>query len=439
MVVVGASAAGLGGIITIVHQVATYRRIAVNELSMQAQIVGENCGAALEFDTPHNANETLASLKARADIVAAYVYRKNGSVFAVYQAKPGVLSPYPPSELGGEHFENGQLRLYRPIIRSGETLGTVFLHSNLQPQYSQLKAGVWISVATTSVATILAIGLAMWLQGVISRPVLNLAVVASRVENDGDYSLRGRKDGNDEIGALTDRFNHMLAAIQERDVKLRRLSLQIMKAQDVERRRIARELHDVTGQHLVGAEIALSHLMRSDALLPEKARQQLVRARELVEQSMQEIRTQSYLLYPPLLDELGLAAAMKQYIQGVAERSELDVELEFPPDFGRFSPEIELALFRVLQESLTNIQKHSGSSSAKICFVLKPGKLAMEVHDTGKGFRLAGSLNDRGAPMGVGVLSMRERIEELGGELNIQSGPNGTTVQAVLPITGGIK
>ena len=226
---------------------------------------------------------------------------------------------------------------------------------------------------------------------------------------------------------------------RESQMRLRELTGQLLHAQDEERRRIARDLHDVTAQNLAALAIGLSTLNDSVAALNSEERQLIAQSLKLVDQCSEEVRTLSYLLHPPLLDEFGLTVALKWYIDGFTRRTAIKVELDVLSELERFPPEIEIALFRVLQESLVNIQKHSGSSAAKIRLTREDGRIILEIHDLGTGF-VADNLPGRTvSTAGVGILSMRERLKQLGGGLTLESGPGGTRVRAMLPLIGGAK
>jgi PAS domain S-box-containing protein len=218
---------------------------------------------------------------------------------------------------------------------------------------------------------------------------------------------------------------------------LRQLSARILSAQDEERRRIAREIHDSTVQKLALMSINLSQLERAagDA---QKTQKIIQNSRELSSQCAQELRSLSYLLHPPMLEELGLASALKIYAEGFSNRSGIDLQLDIQPDFERLPPEMEIALFRVAQESLSNILRHSKSTKAKIKLVSN-GAIELAISDQGQGFpggKTSG--NDAEIKMGVGILGMSERMKQLGGTLKIDSGPGGTSVNAHLAYAGGM-
>jgi PAS domain S-box-containing protein len=216
---------------------------------------------------------------------------------------------------------------------------------------------------------------------------------------------------------------------------LRRLSGQLMRAQESERRRIARELHDSTGQRLAALAINLSWLQSSGNCSAGRAGDVLSESRSLVDQSVQEIRTLSYLLHPPLLEELGLASTVSWYVQGFTDRSGIEVDLEIPAELGRMGREAELALFRVVQEGLTNVQRHSGSRKAAVRIAREEASIVVEVSDHGRGMPAGFSIDaPAGSRIGVGIAGMQERLRELGGKLEIRSGGTGTSVKASLPV-----
>ena len=437
MMLTGTAAVLLAGVIRIIYEVASFHDVTVRDLSAQASIIGENCAATTEFNNPRSAEATLASLKARTDIVAACVYRKDGSILAGYHSGTNTAAAmFPPMEAEGHRVEHRHLLLFHRIIRNGEPLGTVYLRSNLQVHYARLDASIAIALAMMLVAWILSWALAAGLQRIIAAPILDLAKLAEQVRHRQNYSLRADKRGDDEIGALTDGFNRMLENIQERDVKLhraydnlqvseqrfrqlaeaisevfwitdpsksqmiyvspgydaiwgrsrnhlnknpqswleaihpedrerveraaltkqvsgsydeeyrvvrpdgsirwirdrafpindkdgnvyrivgiaediterreseealRRLSVQLLQSQDEERRRIALELHDVTGQKLVVASMRLNMISKSPEPMDSETKKTHAECLALLDECLREIRTLSYLLHPPFV------------------------------------------------------------------------------------------------------------------------------------------
>lgn len=219
-------------------------------------------------------------------------------------------------------------------------------------------------------------------------------------------------------------------ARQERaEEAVRGLSGRLLQTQDEERRRIARELHDSTGQSLAVLIMNLSNLSKK-AGNPELSRQ-LDENTELVRSVSKELRTTSYLLHPPLLDEMGLRTGLRWYIEGFKERSNIEVNLNVAENL-RFPLEMEMMIFRVVQECLTNVHRHSGSATAAISLFNSVGKLTLQIRDEGKGI----PQEKLTSAAGVGLRGMRERVKAFGGELEILSDGKGTLVRAVIPLRG---
>lgn len=229
-------------------------------------------------------------------------------------------------------------------------------------------------------------------------------------------------------------------ALVSNEESLRQLSARLLQLQDEERRRIARDLHDTTGQKLVVQSLQLSQVLRENRnRLNPAARRMLAECAALTKEISAEIRTLSYLLHPPLLDELGLPAAVKWYAEGFQKRTGINVEVEIPRDLPRLPAEVEMSLFRVVQESLANVHRYAESSKAVVRIEASSEELRLEVRDFGKGMK-AGALNgSRGSTryLGVGIQGMQERMKQLRGKLEIFSQPNqGTQVVATLPLFG---
>lgn len=236
-------------------------------------------------------------------------------------------------------------------------------------------------------------------------------------------------------GELEDRVAERTAELDTANQTLRRLSARLLQLQDEERRRIARELHDSVGQMLAALSMNLAGV-RADIDLLTKTTAVLTDSEDLVREMSKEVRTISHLLHPPLLDEAGLASALRWYVDGFAQRSKIEVDLDCPNDFGRLPRIVETAAFRLVQECLTNIHRHSGSPTAKIRLRHSDHQVTVEIEDKGKGIP-ADKLEEMasiGIP-GVGITGMRERVRQLGGTLDIGSSGSGTTVRAHLPVS----
>jgi signal transduction histidine kinase len=228
--------------------------------------------------------------------------------------------------------------------------------------------------------------------------------------------------------------SNLEVTLQARATQLQQLSVRLMSLQDDERRHLARELHDSAGQYLAAIQMNLGSLHKSAAVVgADKAK--VADAMDLAERCSTEIRTLSYLLHPPMLDELGLNSALSIYIQGFAKRSGIEVHLEISEDVGRLPAEIEMVLFRVVQQSLANIHKHSGSPRANITIKFAGQVVLLKICDHGHGIPAA-ILNDistNGLHAGVGLTGMRERVVDMGGSFAIESSANGTTIDVKLP------
>jgi len=218
--------------------------------------------------------------------------------------------------------------------------------------------------------------------------------------------------------------------------ELHELAATLVHVQDDERRRIGRELHDSTGQCLVALELSLTRLARMTESGSDPVRHRVEECVTLARKCSTEIRTASYLLHPPLLDEIGLLSALRWLADGLRQRSGIEIELELPESLERLPPEQELAIFRVAQEALTNVHRHAKSPSVTIRLFEQDGSVIMEVEDAGHGILVAGSSGKvtDAAKLGVGLAGMRERMRQLAGSLTVRTSARGTCVQAKLPL-----
>jgi PAS domain S-box-containing protein len=272
-------------------------------------------------------------------------------------------------------------------------------------------------------------------------------VGASKIARD----ITERKQAESRLKAakdhLEERVRERTAELWEKNAELvkqaetvRELSNRLLQLQDTERRRIARELHDSVGQLLAAASMTVSKLSKLRQELAPEVNRGVKEIAGLVEQASREIRTVSHLLHPPLLDEVGLESAVREFIDGFAQRSKIDVSLVVSPGFERLSQDCELAIFRVVQECLTNIHRHAGSKTAKILLARKDGLVHCEISDQGRGMPNGQQLAlNSSATLGVGLRGMMERVSQLGGILKIHSNGKGTTVAVELPVTRTVQ
>ncbi|HEY2352981.1 MAG TPA: ATP-binding protein [Candidatus Acidoferrum sp.] len=232
-----------------------------------------------------------------------------------------------------------------------------------------------------------------------------------------------------------DRTHDMERLQRESAQSLRALSARVLELQDGERRKVARELHDSVGQYLVGLKISVEQLQNNRANFAAEDDRLLNEMVELTERSISEVRTISHLLHPPLLDEVGLESATRWYAEGFGKRCGLDVKLQLAEIHNRLPKQVELALFRVLQESLTNVHRHAGAKAIEIVLNCDHRRVTLTVHDDGRGIpREVVNRFRSGLASGVGLAGMRERLAELNGALEVESRPGSSTVRASIPI-----
>lgn len=254
--------------------------------------------------------------------------------------------------------------------------------------------------------------------------------------------LTGQKKRAQELAEANEALRNEVAqrlraeqALRREEESLRQLSARLLTLQDEERRRIARDLHESTGQKVAALCLDLTLAIQLAGQISPSAREALQQAVGLAEEITTDIRTMAYLLHPPLLDEVGLRSAARWYVDGFARRTKIQVDLELPSKLPRLSADVEIALFRILQEGLTNVHRHSGSSTASVHFYLGDHSIDLEIVDHGQPSQQQSRrlLSQDVQLIGVGIRGMRERVRQLGGTLEIKSTPGGTSVRASLP------
>jgi PAS domain S-box-containing protein len=276
-------------------------------------------------------------------------------------------------------------------------------------------------------------------------------LVAGEIPNFGLEKRYIRKDGSIiwvqiAVTLIRDLTGHPVSEIgltfditdrKHAEEELEQLAARLLQLQDEERRRIARELHDETAQTLLAMNMDLTEILHRQKNLGARTRSLVGETRQRGEQLMRQIRTLSYLLHPPLLDEVGLTSALEWYVDGFRKRSGIEVELVISPERGRLPSSLETSLFRIVQESLTNLLRHSGSERASIRLERVDGRIILDVRDWGTGMS-AGAIEsgDGIGSLGVGIPGMRQRMRQLGGDLTIKTSRDGTIVTAVVPADG---
>ena len=257
----------------------------------------------------------------------------------------------------------------------------------------------------------------------------------ARLQGEGEQRYRELAESLEkQVRARTEQLESRTAELLRQSEDIRSLSAQLLDLQNEDRRHIARELHDSAGQTLAVLSMNLARLVQATRTKAPQIAAEAEATEKLAQQLQQEIRTASYLLHPPLLDETGLACAVELYVQGVKERTGLAIDVGISQDFGRVSKEVELAIFRIVQECLTNIHRHSKSDSATIQLLRDDQSITLRVRDAGIGISAERRAQIQAGGFGVGIRGMRERVRHFSGQMTIDSDCSGTQVHVTIPI-----
>jgi signal transduction histidine kinase len=257
---------------------------------------------------------------------------------------------------------------------------------------------------------------------------------ASHLRSARDQLEERVKERTSELSRINENLTWEVKERERAERDLRNLSAKVLRIQDDERRRIARDLHDGVGQTLTGALLAVSQTISCPEPLPTGCQSGLRDVEDLLQQAVREVRTVSHLLHPPLLDESGLLSAVRWYAEGFSKRSELKLTLEFDEQTDRFGPDVETGLFRIIQEALTNVHRHSRAKAVHIRITCTDGRLTLSIQDDGKGIPSDALVDGR---QGVGLSSMRERSALLGGTFRVKTNSRGTSIVVSVPLQRG--
>ena len=372
----------------------------------------------------------LAPFGKDANLIAGVLQQSNISALAVED----------PQSLASAFAEGaGAAIISEEVLHSNETIPLLAERIAAQPAWSDLPVIVLTGGGQSTAATEFAVRARAPLGNVslLERPLrpatlisaVRSAIAARRKQYELRDHLLERQHAEEALRRAHDALESL---VEQRTAALRLLSARLLRVQDEERRRIARELHDSLGQYLTAAKINLDVLARSGHNGSASVRE----TAELIDRAIADTRTLSHLLHPPLLDEAGFVAAAKWYVQGFGKRSGMAAELKIPENFRRLPANIETVLFRVLQESLTNVHRHSRSRSVRVRLATRAHAITLSIQDHGKGIppETLNRFRKNGTNVGVGLAGMRERIKELGGTLTIQSDSSGTVLKVQIPL-----
>jgi signal transduction histidine kinase len=341
-------------------------------------------------------------------------------------------------EFGAAIGEDAGAAIITEEVLQNGTIGALATKLAAQPPWSDFPiivlTGSGLSTATTesAVRSRAPLGNVSLLERPLRPVTLISAIKSALLARRRQYEVRDHLREREAAEAALRRAHDALETkVEQRTAALRRLSVKLLTVQDEERRRIARELHDSLGQNLTAAKISLDMLAQEypgdDAHLKE--------ARTLVEHCIAETRTLSHLLHPPLLDEAGFASAAKWYVEGFGRRSGIATRLDIPEHVNRLPRQTETALFRILQEALTNVHRHSGSKAVEVCLQTDDNRVVLTVKDFGMGVpREVLERFWKTGNVGVGLAGIRERLKELTGYLEIESSLEGTLLKATIPV-----
>lgn len=383
--------------------------------------------------------ETVAN---HPDTRYAFVVGANGEVLAqtFSQSVPSevlTLSPHDEGELGHHlHYENVEGRIHdfaAPIVDGGGAVARVGL-AEIRLQ-ATINSTTRRMLLTTALVGLVGVGTASLLTWLLTRPILDLVAATQRVRQ-GDLGARAPHWADDEIGDLADAFNQLMAELEvsqqtvaEKEAARGRLLAQLINAQEEERKRIARDLHDGVGQALTSLLVNLKLMSQSDRLAG--AKDKVEEMRQVASETLEDVRLLSRQLRPSALDDLGLAAALDRYVAEFMQRyPHLTVDLHTDlPD--RLPPAVETSLYRIVQEAMTNAARHSQASDLSVLVTRRNGSVQAILEDNGRGFDPVAA---RRSGTSVGLHGMAERVDLFGGRLEIESSPEGTSIYVEIPL-----
>jgi signal transduction histidine kinase len=411
-----------------------------------ADSAGSMTRAALLFEDSKRGNEIFESLLRREkQIEFAALYDEDGALFIKYSRKPS--SRFKPPSLKSQvyDFVDGHFEIFQNIFLKGKSIGKIYLYANMDEFNAQIENYIYLVSFILLITLAISLALSIPLQSIISKPIIALAAMEKRISQKGDYSIRGYHDSSDEIGLLYKQFNEMLSQIEVRDKdlvefkqhlenscnQLRHLNNRMQSIREEESSRISREVHDELGQMLTALKMDLTSLKN---MFPEGSNDLEVKLEGIlafVDQTIDTVRKIATDLRPEVLDHLGLSEALEWYAEDFQERIGKEWKLEFNVQEVSLQPDLAMALFRIYQETLTNVARHANASKIQVKLQKIKDSLSLEIIDNGKGIATSEMSN----PQSLGLMGMRERARVWGGEVLILSQSGfGTSIQVNIPL-----
>jgi signal transduction histidine kinase len=411
-----------------------------------ADSAGSMTRAALLFEDFKRGNEIFESLLRREkQIEFAALYDAKGDPFIQY-TRVSTSSFQSPSLKNQEYdFIDGHFEIFQNIFLKGKLIGNIYLYANMDAFNAQLQNYIYLVCFIFLITLAISFALSIPLQSIISKPIIALAAMEKRISQKGDYSIRAYHDSSDEIGLLYKQFNEMLSQIEVRDKdlvefklnlenscdQLRHLNNRMQSIREEESARISREVHDELGQMLTALKMDLTSLKN---MFPKGAKELDIKIEGVlifVDQTIDTVRKIATDLRPEVLDHLGLSEALEWYAEDFQERIGKVWELEFNVREVSLQPDLAMALFRIYQETLTNIARHANASKIQVKLERTKESLLLEIIDNGKGMTVPQMSN----PQSLGLMGMKERARVWEGEVSISSQPGfGTSIRVNIPL-----
>ena len=416
-----------------IYEFYAFRKTTVEKLSTIGKIIAANSTAALAFESAEDGTEILAALKTEPHITRAVLFDSKGALFSQYNPFNNTDSlPATPAE-PGFHFNGSRLEGYQAVQLDNRRLGTLYLQSDLGAMYERLRLYGLIVVLVVSLAFLLAYLLSKILQKNISRPILALAETAGIISKQKDYSVRAIKEGNDELGQLTDAFNNMLTQIQEQSRALQEQQRQeqvkiittTLDAQEKERNLIGQELHDNVNQILVGTKLFLTMLKQD----PVKNKHLIASSMECIQQAIAENRKIAHALVAPDFETRILADQIADLFEGILKASGIDINFD-TKDYSEnmLAEDQKLAAYRIAQEQCANIVKHARATVVDISLSTRSGFFKMNIADNGVGAETKDS-------NGIGLKNIKSRLTIFNGTVDINTAPgHGFRLEITMPL-----